>query len=259
MAVMGRSVGLPTRYVEGFHLPEQPKTQNIYEVRKKHGHAWVEVYFPKVGWLPFDPTPAREIPENEIENSPFNPNFYNEEQFIDEQVFSPDYTPESDIATSNIENKEKPWLKTLYQLRWFFIVITFFILVAGSVLLWYRWRWYPVKKYPLNVQLRIYYKEILWLFTLYQFPIKPGETPYKYGERVDTWLVNPAATMSEITNILVKTEFGSYPLYIEDLEKVKQFYLYLERDVKNLFGFPQYLVQLIIHHCKKLKGSFVPQ
>src|SRR5699024_6942024 len=57
MAVMGRSVGLPTRYVEGFSMPSNTNGHSIYNVRNSNSHAWVEVYFPNVGWLPFDPTP----------------------------------------------------------------------------------------------------------------------------------------------------------------------------------------------------------
>jgi hypothetical protein len=45
---------IPTRLVQGF-LPGTLKgTTDTVQV--KDAHAWVEVYFPRYGWIPFDPT-----------------------------------------------------------------------------------------------------------------------------------------------------------------------------------------------------------
>ncbi|MBQ8110792.1 MAG: hypothetical protein IJ124_11590 [Clostridia bacterium] len=51
MAVMGRIAGLPTRYVEGY-LARPGK--NV--LTGENAHAWAEVYFRGVGWIPFDAT-----------------------------------------------------------------------------------------------------------------------------------------------------------------------------------------------------------
>ena len=56
MAVMARMVDLPSRYVEGYLVPERPGGSTT--VLGKNAHAWVEIYFEGVGWLPFDPTPG---------------------------------------------------------------------------------------------------------------------------------------------------------------------------------------------------------
>jgi transglutaminase-like putative cysteine protease len=56
MAVIRRSLGVPTRIVEGF-LPGERSGGN--EVLRNHNaHAWVEVYFPGFNWVKFDPTGA---------------------------------------------------------------------------------------------------------------------------------------------------------------------------------------------------------
>ncbi|TVX88392.1 transglutaminase-like domain-containing protein [Paenibacillus agilis] len=60
MAVMLRTQGIPTRWVKGF-APGEPEADGTYTVRHSDAHAWVEVYMPEVGWVPFDPTPARGI------------------------------------------------------------------------------------------------------------------------------------------------------------------------------------------------------
>ncbi|HEY2847726.1 MAG TPA: DUF3488 and transglutaminase-like domain-containing protein [Pyrinomonadaceae bacterium] len=58
MAIMLRTQGIATRVVNGFHQGDYNETADIYVVRQKHAHSWVEVYFPKEdAWVRFDPTP----------------------------------------------------------------------------------------------------------------------------------------------------------------------------------------------------------
>jgi transglutaminase-like putative cysteine protease len=56
MGDMLRSLGIPTRLVNGFG-PGQYDTQvQAFVVRSDDAHTWVEVYFPHYGWIPFEPT-----------------------------------------------------------------------------------------------------------------------------------------------------------------------------------------------------------
>jgi protein-glutamine gamma-glutamyltransferase len=58
MAVMLRTLGIPSRVVNGFRSDEFNDLTGNYVVRAKDAHAWVEAYFPGYGWETFDPTPA---------------------------------------------------------------------------------------------------------------------------------------------------------------------------------------------------------
>jgi protein-glutamine gamma-glutamyltransferase len=58
MAVMLRTLGIPSRVVTGFRSDEFNDLTGNYVVRAKDAHAWVEAYFPGSGWHTFDPTPA---------------------------------------------------------------------------------------------------------------------------------------------------------------------------------------------------------
>jgi transglutaminase-like putative cysteine protease len=56
MVTMLRAEGVPARFVVGY--TEGQETDGEYVVRGLDSHAWVQVYFPDVGWVNFDPTPA---------------------------------------------------------------------------------------------------------------------------------------------------------------------------------------------------------
>ena len=56
MALLCRSIGIPARVALGFWVDESSSVMNYYPVRANQAHAWVEVYFPRYGWVEFDPT-----------------------------------------------------------------------------------------------------------------------------------------------------------------------------------------------------------
>ena len=58
MAVMLRTLGIPSREVNGFLPGEYNDLAGDYIVRASDAHSWVEAYFPGSGWITFDPTPA---------------------------------------------------------------------------------------------------------------------------------------------------------------------------------------------------------
>jgi len=57
MAVMLRTLGIPTRVVNGFRTGEFNDLTSQYVVRARNAHSWVEAYFPDYAWVSFDPTP----------------------------------------------------------------------------------------------------------------------------------------------------------------------------------------------------------
>lgn len=71
MALLLRSVGVPTRVVNGFKGGDFDAEEGVFRIRQLHAHAWLEVYdFESRGWYTYDPTPgAREVAVSEREES----------------------------------------------------------------------------------------------------------------------------------------------------------------------------------------------
>jgi transglutaminase-like putative cysteine protease len=57
MGDMLRSLGIPTRLVNGFGPGTFDSQTHNFIVRGEDAHTWVESYFPGYGWIPFEPTP----------------------------------------------------------------------------------------------------------------------------------------------------------------------------------------------------------
>jgi transglutaminase-like putative cysteine protease len=57
MAVLARLIGIPSRVAVGY-TAGSPQHGNSWQVTTGDAHAWPELYFPRTGWLRFEPTPA---------------------------------------------------------------------------------------------------------------------------------------------------------------------------------------------------------
>ena len=120
MVTMLRTQGVPARYAVGYSTG-QSTGENTYTVRGMNAHAWVEVYFPDVGWVQFDPTPGRERMQAEQDalqqQDPDAGEYEYTETGSPGEQFSPDEsgtvaepTPgESDGSDSNGGQDPDPW------------------------------------------------------------------------------------------------------------------------------------------------------
>jgi hypothetical protein len=72
MAVMLRTLKIPSRYVIGFIVHERNSNSGYYIVREKDAHAWVEAYIKDKGWVQFDPTPPSAITQQNETNDYFD-------------------------------------------------------------------------------------------------------------------------------------------------------------------------------------------
>lgn len=62
LAIMGRAVGVPTRFVTGYAGGQYDPESGRYVLRESDAHAWVEAYVAPYGWMSIEPAPAGDVP-----------------------------------------------------------------------------------------------------------------------------------------------------------------------------------------------------
>jgi len=105
MSVMLRSLGIPSRIVNGYAQGEWLEDTGNYRVRSSNAHTWVEVYFPEYGWIQFEPTAS--IPTIERMEGPSG-NSGDAFPFLgDEEPFPLDNLPEEagDVAGGDLNDQ----------------------------------------------------------------------------------------------------------------------------------------------------------
>lgn len=141
MVVMLRSVGVPARVVTGYYPGDWDATQNGYLYLQKNAHAWVEVFFPGYGWVPFEPTSSRPTMEQaDAEPTATQPA---EQPTVTEEAQQPTVT----VTASPIAAAQLPETPTLTPTEdggnplWAILAgsaVAAMVLVAGGG--WFLWR-----------------------------------------------------------------------------------------------------------------------
>lgn len=118
MIVMLRSLGIPARMAAGFAQGEWDEASQLYIVRERDAHTWVEVYFPGYGWIEFEPTSAQEPLDREGDSAP--PPIQNSRQELptptpqDSPTPFPSPTPQaSPTPNPNQQQQDQPPTATL--------------------------------------------------------------------------------------------------------------------------------------------------
>jgi len=119
-----RSIGIPARMVVGF-AEGKPDQYGLFHISGKDAHAWPEVYFPKIGWVQFEPTvnqvalvrPSGEATRANDSTNPrdeFAENTRNNSRFDQEKD---DYSNESEVSsTTFLGLKRSQWLWVIIPL-----------------------------------------------------------------------------------------------------------------------------------------------
>lgn len=110
MTVMMREVGVPARVVTGFAPGQFDENEGAYVVFESEAHAWVEVFFPKYGWINFEPSVLRDLPFRPTEEQAIvlpitdgsylgdNPDMYLDDPYFDSfGEFTPYEAPREDV------------------------------------------------------------------------------------------------------------------------------------------------------------------
>jgi len=201
MAVLLRTLDIPTRWVKGYTSGDYIRTlengNRMYEVTNNHAHSWVEVYFPEVGWVPFEPTKG--FSNNVTFRSEANRITPVDREEAQETNASSPERPELEEAgntsnfTNNISNKMGDLGSFFKAQHKGIIILVGFILVIGVYLT--RGKWLPsyyILRYKSPEEDKHFPAAYLALLTqLERFGLKrkAGQTLKEFAREVDAHLV----------------------------------------------------------------------
>jgi hypothetical protein len=119
MAVMLRTLGIPSRIVNGFRTGEYNDVTGNYIVRARDAHSWVEAYIAGYAWVSFDPTPPDPRPST---GSMHRILLYLDaaREFWREWVINYDFQHQQSLATTSLVrgrslgDRARHWLRRQY-------------------------------------------------------------------------------------------------------------------------------------------------
>ncbi|MCP8617842.1 DUF4129 domain-containing transglutaminase family protein [Salirhabdus salicampi] len=202
MVVMLRTLDIPARWVKGFtagerveqNLVETPIGEKyLYEIQNANAHSWVEVYFPEIGWVPFEPTrgfineanfsSGRSI-DDILNNDDDNNEEEEEEKKPEQEEAGPAGQDDQNDSGSFLSEKA---VKT--------IAIVGSVLLVLSIILYlnrYKWlAWYNVRKYRKKEDIQSYRKAYRFLLALLShkgMKKNNGQTLREYARQIDQTL-----------------------------------------------------------------------
>ncbi|SDZ51708.1 protein of unknown function [Evansella caseinilytica] len=226
MAVLLRAVDIPTRWVKGFtegeYVGNTDDGNRRYEIANSNAHSWVEVYFPEVGWVPFEPTQGfnnrldfeeAEREQNHAVNTPVESNEPEQERPELDDLMSPlendafsDYEGPSGGAAFGTGTDTSGWLTAKT------VIISIVVLLMAVIV--YRRQSRIQNRYFL-LQYRLIgsderfgtaYRRLLRLLANEGMPLEDGETLREYATRVDRMLNSDA--MTSLTKTYEKIYYG---------------------------------------------------
>lgn len=209
MAVMLRSLDIPTKWVKGFSegsnegLSNEREGFNEYLVSNNNAHSWVEVYFPDVGWVPFEPTPSFsgfdfqqpeidfDAPDDDLEaDEPEDP-----EVDLPESPEMEDETEESSENVISDDNNNGRFGLLLISIGIISVSLAVFLLRKPIA------RFYVSRSLEHGSEPESYaksYERLIWLLSIHGFKRLETQTLKEYARYVDREL--ESERMSELTS-----------------------------------------------------------
>jgi hypothetical protein len=223
-AVLLRTAGVPTRLVSGFLRGEWNSLGRYLMVRQRDAHAWIEVYLPDRGWVPFDPTPAaadapaptisslyRYYDFLKLEWNRYVIRYSRRDQIrfilaLHQKIMGLRFFPHSPAFPGIREKAARP--------SPYFLAA---IALAGCIL-FIIWRWRKRKRYegtkqsgrlPADIS---FYLVALKILSRKKITKHATETPWEFADRVGRLasIISPA--LKKITSLYYRVRFGLIPL-----------------------------------------------
>lgn len=238
MAVLGRCIGIPTRYVEGAVADYTQKVESMtYNVSGNDSHAWPEAYFEGVGWVPFEPTSG-----------------YMEGRYAEWPVLQPggavgvpepDFEPPSmpDFSEYEIpEPTDLPVVQNDYSSLIAVLVsvglgIVFVCLLILAYFYLARLRYQRrYDKSTTQEKMHSLFDEILFYFKWLRLRLEPWDTLLTFSQRENGHYVFEEVSFLSVAELFMAVRYAHQELSLQELEPAQVYRNGLQEEVRKSLG-----------------------
>lgn len=214
-AVMGRCVGIPTRYVEGAIVSKDCKRKKGYSLLNGNSlHAWCEAYFEGFGWVRFEATPGYGDKGGAWEKTS-GKNYYEKNPIEASLMPEVSSEPVENVAkTSSGDNTRR-------------IGLGLMCFALAALVIFGMCVWNQRKERTRDEQCMWKFKRILFYLRKLGFRIDNGETLIEFRDRVqgkmrdmELW---KQEQFEEVVDFYLKMRFGKVELANSELKKMEMF------------------------------------
>ena len=209
MSVLLRTVGVPARLAVGYTTGDRIGDQDVFAVTDSHSHAWVEVYFPGFGWIPFEPTPGEALPsvyQPGVEPLEVQQGREADIDSLDEECFDglEDCSNPQETGSTLGFNFEQGDDKSIIGFwPWVVSMLAGLAAVGGTTLLSWR-KFLAAPKDP-----RTAFRRLTTMANLASVGPSEFQTPYQFGNRLQQVLPAHKTPVSIIVGSYVRNRYGN--------------------------------------------------
>jgi transglutaminase-like putative cysteine protease len=238
MVVMLRTLDIPARWVKGFtggQVKERDADTLMVEVDNSNAHSWVEVYFPGVGWVPFEPTTSFQNPfqferddletRSPAEQEEEDPDAPQEEQPQEEEI---DPAFSSDVSAFPNHGNTLSWVLIGVGIVLATVVLVRLFLWRKLILTWAIWRY----KQGSNSQfLQQAYRFLIRYLGRFVQPKHPSQTLREYIASLESQLA--VEKLKPLTYWYEETHYGKRPSSTNRLNQLYRLWLDLLKQLRS--------------------------
>ena len=228
MSVLLRSVGVPARVAVGYTTGDESPEGGVYWVADSHSHAWVEVYMPGHGWIPFEPTPGESLPvfgggqEEDSQSNSATADITGvlQPECFDEFTNCPgDNPPESDILDGDAPGNFGDTLSRI----WPWLVVALVGVSASVIVARSFWtRYLAVPAGPKRA-----FQRLASLARLASLGPSEHQTPYQFGAALGQSVPAADGPVSVVVESYVRHRYGNKKLSSEEQRRLSSAWLQL--------------------------------
>ncbi len=225
MVVLARAAGIPARFVTGYVAETYDDERQSFIITADQAHAWVEIYFPGYGWVPFEPTAGR-LGIVRHQNK-FQAEF-----------------PELDLSLEPLIQSSSKRISLLARKIGFIMLGILSLVVAGVA--GYEWRFV---NQPASRLLPAIFSRIYWYGQQIGVESNPGDTTYEFlaklehhtemlgnSKRIEMWLHKGKRPLHNLTETYQNLLFCEEKININQKQKIVYMYRKLRPKILVLWG-----------------------